>query len=210
MENDGSRRSRNARRKGRTRGRLLVIDPSIDGRITNCCRTSFSNSKNRRQVAGKRWEEGGTRERKTYSDAHLEGLLVPGRAFLLFFGIIIKVGARCRSPIRVSRFIIIVHEYEFGRSLSRCALRPMESFRWYRCWSNDSDKKILLSLLLHRVNEVCYNFKIFWNIKTRMLINILKLSISNIQIFYVEIIKKIYLKKWQKMNWICLYDRAFA
>lgn len=95
------RRSRNARRKGRTRRRLLVIDPSFDVWITNCCRTSFSNSKNRRQVVGKRWEEDGTRwktrQRKTYSDAHLQGLPVSGRAFLLFFGIIIKVGARYRS-----------------------------------------------------------------------------------------------------------------
>lgn len=43
-------------KEGRERG-LLVIDPGsfFDGcRITNCCRTSFSNSKNRGQVAGKR------------------------------------------------------------------------------------------------------------------------------------------------------------
>lgn len=37
------------------------------------------------------------RRRKTYSDAHLQGLPVSGRAFLLFFGIIIKVRARYRS-----------------------------------------------------------------------------------------------------------------
>lgn len=49
-------------KEGRERG-LLLIDPGsfFDGcRITNCCRTSFSNSRNRGQVAGKRWEGGRT------------------------------------------------------------------------------------------------------------------------------------------------------
>lgn len=43
--------------KGGKEGGLLLIDPGsfFDGcRITNCCRTSFSNSRNRGQVAGKR------------------------------------------------------------------------------------------------------------------------------------------------------------
>ena len=81
------------------------------------------------------------RERKTYSDAHLEGLLVPGRAFLLFFGIIIKVGARYRSPglivalIRVSRMIVAINE----------SCTSSSRFVSSMCLSNDSDKQILLA-----------------------------------------------------------------